>query len=139
MAVSPRQNLRKFVLQDEDFVTRSPFVCLLLAGISTQALADDLSITSITKTPVATANAANNSPGDIVIQPGGGVDVAVQGAAVTLNSSNTISNNGVIQNTFAGGAIGVHILGGNTGSFLSAAGTGTTISAGGGGTGNFGI
>src|SRR5205823_8898656 len=73
------------------------------------------------------------------IQPGGGVDVSVQGPAVTLNSNNTVENNGVIQNTFAGGAIGVHIVGGNAGTFVSGAGAGTTISAGGGGTGNFGI
>ena len=66
---------------------RRPLACLLLAGISTPALADDLSITSIIKSPVSTANAANNSPGNITIQPGGGVDVSVQGAAVTLNSN----------------------------------------------------
>ncbi len=120
---------------------RSPFACLLLAGVSVPALADDLTISSAVKTPVATATAANNSPGDITIGTGGSVSVAVQGAAATLNSNNRIDNAGVIQNTFAGnGAIGVHILGGNTGTFVNEPGGTTEISAGGGsGTKNIGL
>ena len=119
---------------------RSTFACLLLAGISTQALADDLSITSKITSPVSTATASNNSPGNITIQQGGSVDVSVQGAAVTLNSNNTITNMGVIQNAFSGnGAIGVHIVGGNTGTFLNQAGSTTEISAGGGGANNIGV
>ncbi len=119
---------------------RGPLVCLLLAGISTQAMADDLSITSKVSSPVSTATAANKTPGDITIQQGGSVDVSVKGAAVTLNSNNNITNSGVIQNAFAGdGAIGVHILGGNTGTFINSAGTTTEISAGGGGANNIGV
>lgn len=120
---------------------RSPFACLLLAGVSVPALADDLTISSEVKSPVFTATAANNSPGDISIETGASVNVAVQGAAVTLNSNNTIDNIGVIQNTFSGnGAIGVHIIGGTTGTFTSEAGSTTEISAGGGsGTKNFGL
>lgn len=128
-------------LANEGFVRRSPFACLLLAGVSVPALADDLTISSEVKSPVATATAANKSPGDITIEAGGSVNVAVQGAAATLNSNNTIDNAGVIQNTYGGnGAIGVHILGGNTGTFTSEAGTTTEISAGGGnGTRNYGL
>jgi uncharacterized protein YhjY with autotransporter beta-barrel domain len=122
-------------------VRRSPFACLLLAGVSVPASADDLTISSQVKSPVFTATAANNSPGDITIETGGSVTVAVQGAAATLNSNNTIDNVGVIQNTFTGnGAIGVHIIGGNTGTFTSEAGSTTEISAGGGnGTSNIGV
>lgn len=127
-------------LANEVFVRRSPFVCLLLAGVSVPALADDLTISSEVKSPVFTATASNNSPGDITIETGGSVNVAVQGAAVTLNSNNAIDNIGVIQNTFTGnGAIGVHIIGGNTGTFTSEAGTTTEVSAGGGGNNNIGL
>jgi hypothetical protein len=128
-------------LANEVFVRRSPLACLLLAGVSVPALADDLTISSEVKSPVFTATAANNSPGDITIETGGSVNAAVQGAAVTLNSNNAVDNSGVIQNTFGGnGAIGVHILGGNTGTFTSEAGTTTEISAGGGsGTKNIGL
>jgi uncharacterized protein YhjY with autotransporter beta-barrel domain len=121
-------------------VRRSLFACLLLAGVSAPALADDLSITSSIKTPVATASAANGTPGNITIQQGGSVDIAAQGAAVTLNSNNSVDNLGVIQNTYAqGGAIGVHILGGNTGTFTNEPGTATEISSGGGGANNIGV
>ncbi len=116
------------------------FACLLLAGVSAPAFADDLSITSKVTAPVATANAANGTPGNITIQQGGSVDVAVQGAAVTLNSNNAVDNLGVIQNTYAqGGAIGIHILGGNTGTFTNEPGTTTEISSGGGGASNIGV
>ena len=120
---------------------RSPFACLLLAGVSFPAMADDLTISSEVKSPVSTATAANNSPGDITIVTGGSINVAVQGAAATLNSNNTIDNAGVIQNTYSGnGAVGVHILGGNTGAFTNEAGSTTEISAGGGnGTKNIGL
>src|SRR5690349_6590785 len=77
-------NALKNAIRGEVFVKRSTFACLLLAGISTQALADDLSITSKITSPVSTATASNNSPGNITIQQGGSVDVSVQGAAVTL-------------------------------------------------------
>ena len=119
---------------------RSLFVCLLLAGISSPALADDLSITSKVTSPVSTANASNNSPGNITIQQGGSVALSLQGAAVILNSNNTVTNIGVIQNAFTGnGAIGVHVVGGNTGTFVNEAGSTTEISAGGGGTNNIGL
>ena len=116
------------------------FACLLLAGVSAPAFADDLSITSRVTAPVATVSAANGTPGNITIQQGGSVDVAVQGAAVTLNSNNAVDNLGVIQNTYAqGGAIGIHILGGNTGTFTNEPGTTTEISSGGGGASNIGV
>jgi hypothetical protein len=121
-------------------VRRILFACLLLAGVSVPAFADDLSITSKVTAPVATANAANGTTGNITIQQGGSVAVAVQGAAVTLNSNNAVDNLGVIQNTYAqGGAIGIHILGGNTGTFTNEPGTTTEISSGGGGTSNIGV
>src|SRR5690348_18271910 len=101
-------------------VKRSPLACLLLATIATPALADNLDITSVLNTPVATATAANGTPGNITIETAGGVSINAAGAAVVLNSNNTIDAQGIIQNSFTGnGAIGIHVLGGNTGSLIT--------------------
>ena len=119
---------------------RSPLVCLLLAGVASPALAADLSITSGLNTPVATATANNNTPGNITINLGAGVTTNAAGAAVTLNSNNTIDSQGSITNNFAGGgAIAVHVVGGFTGSLVNEGATTTLITASGGGAGNIGV
>jgi hypothetical protein len=124
----------------EGTVKRSPFACLLLATVASPAFADDLTISTITKTPVATATASNNSPGNITIDSTGGIDITTAGAAVVLNSNNTIDSSGIIQNTFTGdGARGIHILGGNTGSLVTDVVTSSVINVAGGGSGNYGI
>src|SRR5712671_1256242 len=121
-------------------VKRSPLICLLLAGVASPALADDLAITTVISTPVATATAKNNTPGNIGINIGAGVSINAAGAAVTLNSNNTIDSQGAITNNFAGGgAIAVHVVGGFTGSLISEGTTGSVISAGVGGAGNIGV
>ena len=118
---------------------RRSLTCLLLAGIASPALADDLSINSILTAPVSTSNASNNSPGNISITAIGGVSINAAGAAVTINSNNTVESLGVIQNAFAGGAIGVHIVGGNTGSLITDVTSTSIINVSGGGTGNYGV
>jgi uncharacterized protein YhjY with autotransporter beta-barrel domain len=120
-------------------VKRSPLACLLLASITSPAFADDLTISTIVTSPVATSKAANGTPGNITIDATGGVSVNAAGAAVTLDSNNTIESLGVIQNAFGGGAIGVHIVGGNSGSFITDVTTTSLINVSGGGTGNFGV
>ena len=119
---------------------RSRFVCLLLAGVATPALADDLTITSVISTPVATSHANNNTPGNITINTGAGVTINAAGAAVTLDSNNTVDSQGSITNNFAGGgAIAVHVVGGFTGSLISEGPASSTISINGGGAGNIGV
>jgi uncharacterized protein YhjY with autotransporter beta-barrel domain len=120
-------------------VKRSPLACLLLASIASPAFADDLTVSTILTSPVASSKAANGTPGNITIGATGGVSINAAGAAVTLDSNNTIESLGVIQNAFAGGGIGVHIVGGNTGSFITDVTTTSIINVSGGGTGNFGI
>src|SRR5262249_39178714 len=116
------------------------FACLLLATIATPALADDLTISSVLTAPVATATASNGTPGNITIDTAGGVSINAAGAAVVLNSNNTIDNQGIIQNSFTGGgAIGIHVLGGNTGSLVTEVFNTSIINVAGGGAGNFGI
>lgn len=81
--------------------------CVLLAG---PAAADDLTISGKTASPVSTAAAANNTPGNITITSTGSVDVSQTGPAVLLNSNNAVSNAGTISNAFGTGAIGINIV-----------------------------
>ena len=113
-------------------------VGILLAGVASPALADNLDIKSIINTPVQTSKASNNSPGNVTIEFGAGISVTNPGAALTLDSPNSIDNLGTIQNAGQGG-IAVHIVGGLTGSFLSEGQVGSIINANGGGTGNVGV
>jgi hypothetical protein len=107
--------------------------------LTTAAMADDREITSATQVtdPVFTATAGSGTPGNLTIDQGGTINIATSGAAVTLNSNNTISNSGTIQTTALSTAIGVHILGGFTGSYDEAAAAFINVT--GGGTGNYGI
>lgn len=77
-----------------------------------------VSVSEDTTDPIETATVDDGSPGDVTIDSG----VTVQpdsGTALTLNSSNTVINNGTITIEDADDAIGVLILGGNTGSFTN--------------------
>ena len=85
---------------------------LLLAGHATA----QLSISTSTSTPVATATAASNAPANIDITSGGSIGVTSPGVAVTLNSNNTVSNEGQIGFTDQDNSTGIQVLGGHTGS-----------------------
>jgi len=67
-------------------------------------------------TPVATATAGpGNTPDDVKIVAGGSVKVTT-GAAVTLNSPDNVTNQGLVtMENAADGATGVLVVGGNTG------------------------
>src|SRR5450432_1038897 len=104
----------------EGTVRRYPLICLLLAGVASPALADDLTVTSILTSPVTTSHANNGTAGNISIQTGGGISTTAAGATVTIDSANTVESVGIIQNAFAnGGAIGVHILSGSASTFIA--------------------
>jgi uncharacterized protein YhjY with autotransporter beta-barrel domain len=93
---------------------------LLFAG---QALADDRTIHDAVVTPVDTADpTGNGTPGNITIDTSGRVSIDTAGAAVTINSDNTVTNNGSIINQAGTDGVGVHVLGGFTGSLLDANG-----------------
>jgi hypothetical protein len=109
-------------------------------GIAVPALADDLTISTSTTSPIATLTAANGTPGNVTITTSGSVAIGASGAAVTLNSNNSVLNNGTISNSAAASAIGVQITGGNAGSFtntgtINLPGTGTPSTS----SGQFGI
>jgi autotransporter-like protein len=118
------------------------FVALGLAGVllSSPAAADNLTISSKTTSPVSTAAAANNSPGDITIDANGSVEVSRSGYSVLLNSNNAVANSGTISNAGGSGAIGLEIVPGFTGSVnnsgtINVITTGTSPTT----TGQFGI
>jgi hypothetical protein len=94
------------------------FVLLLLLPI--KALADDRTVSSEETSPIATSSAANGSPGDITITSSGSLkidedEVDEPVVAVTIDTSNSLTNSGLIRNTTETNAIGVEIVGGNSG------------------------
>jgi hypothetical protein len=104
---------------------------LLAAAVSLAPLAfvagaasAQVEITTSTTTPVATATASSGSPSGIDISSSGSVGLTVPGVAVTVNSSNVLTNEGEIGATDINGATGVQLVGGNTGSFTN---TGTVL------------
>lgn len=100
--------------------------CVLLAS---PAAASDLTISGKTTSPVSTAAASNNTPGNITITSSGSVAVSNTGPAVLLNSSNSVSNAGLIANSFGTGATGITIVPGYTGSVTNS-GTISVVTAG---------
>jgi len=113
----------------------------LLAGMAQIALADNLTVTSgsTVNTPIETAKANNNSPGNITIETGGHVAIPNPGAALTINSDNSINHSGTVESLANSGAIGVHILGGFAGNFTAQGAAGAIVNVIGNGTGNYGL
>ncbi len=99
-------------------VALAPLVLVLAEG---RAAAQD-NVTSSLSTPIATATANNGAPEDIVIETGGSVSVSGATPAVTLNSSNNVTNEGAISikdvttGTATAPTTGVLLQGGDTGS-----------------------
>ncbi|MGH6814446.1 MAG: hypothetical protein ACREC6_01945, partial [Hyphomicrobiaceae bacterium] len=113
----------------------------LLAALAQSAVADDLTVANgtVITTPVETAKASNNSPGNITIDLGATVRVSEPGAAVTLNSNNNITDSGLIEALAPSGGIGVRVLGGFAGNFTAQGTAGAIINVTGAGTGNYGL
>ena len=97
-------------------VSAAPFLALLAGHAAAQ-----VSISTATTAPVATATAASGAPANVDITSSGSIRItnAAGGAAVTINSSNTVSNEGSIGFTDIDNAIGVLIKGGGTGQFTN--------------------
>ena len=84
-----------------------------LALLASPVVAQDVTITEDRETPVDTATIDNGGPANITID--GATISPASGTAVTLNSSNQVTNSGVIEIQDANDSIGVLVLGGNTG------------------------
>ena len=94
----------------------------LLAAIASTACAET-QITTSTTAPVATATAKSGAPDDVHVTTSGSINPANNTApAITLNSNNTVTNEGTITFKDVNNAIGIMVVGpvtgqvGNTGS-----------------------
>ncbi|OYQ24043.1 hypothetical protein CHU93_16595 [Sandarakinorhabdus cyanobacteriorum] len=125
-------------------MTRSPlalFRLVLLAGGAGAgaAQAQSVTISANQTTPISTATASNGQPADVTVNTGISVTVA-DGTAATINSANSITNNGTISNSGSTGVVGVRIntdatTAGNFTNNGTVSITGTAT----GGTGNIGL
>ena len=79
-------------------------------------------ISTATTTPVKTSTIANGAPDQITIDTAGSIAPTVAGAAVTIDSSNNVVNNGAISFNNVNGATAVQINGGVTTGLTNAGG-----------------
>lgn len=91
---------------------------LPLIGFASVAIAQ-VEITDERTTPVTTGTIDGGSPGDIVIRSGGSVLVGAGNTAVTIDTNNTVTNEGTIGSTDANNTTGILITGGTTGGFTN--------------------
>lgn len=93
---------------------------LLVAAVATAPLLTaqgawaQLTISTSTSTPVATATAVSGGPADINITTSGSIGLTAAGTAVTVNSNNSVSNAGSIGATDIDNVTGIKVLGGFT-------------------------
>jgi len=93
---------------------------LALGCYCAPAMADPLTVSSAQTTPVRTSAAANGTSGDITITSAGSIAPTAAGAAVTIDSANSVTNQGSI--TFSGvdNATGIVANAGVTGNITNA-------------------
>ena len=109
---------------------------LLAAALAASSARADTEISANQTTPVSTS-----TTGNLTIDQGVGINISTAStAAVTINSNNSVLNNGIISNTGVDNAIGVEIDT-SAGSLLSTGGFASTgtISLAGAGTGKQGL
>ncbi|PHS21864.1 MAG: hypothetical protein COA84_14575 [Robiginitomaculum sp.] len=107
-------------LMELDLMLRKLFltsVALPLLGFASLAHAQ-VEVTDERTAPIDTGTIDNGSPGDIIIRNGGSVLVGA-GPAVTINTDNTVTNEGNIGSSDADNTIGILISGGTTGGFTN--------------------
>ena len=74
-----------------------------------------VTISTATSAPVATATLSSGNPSDLVVTSSGSIGVTAPGTAVTINSNNSVSNAGQIGFTGINNAVGILAEGGFTG------------------------
>ncbi len=90
---------------------------LPLLGFASMAYAQ-VEVTDERTAPITTGTINDGNPGDIIIRSGGSVLVGT-GVAVTIDTNNTVTNEGTIGSVDADNTTGVLITGGTTGGFIN--------------------
>jgi hypothetical protein len=80
-----------------------------------------VTISSATSTPVATATANNGAPADVTVSSSGSIGLTSPGTALTLNSNNNVTNAGSLGATGQNNTTGLDIVGGFTGAATNSA------------------
>eukprot|EP01035_Chromulina_nebulosa_P059381 gene59381-81284_t len=80
---------------------------------ASQAMAD-VTITDKRTAPVSTGTINSGAPDNIIIANSGGVKITTAGPIVTVNSNNTVVNNGEIASVDVDNSVGVQLNGGTT-------------------------
>ncbi len=93
-------------------------VALPLFGFASVAVAQ-VELTDERTTPVTTGTIDGGSPGDIIIRSGASILVGAGNAAVTIDTDNTVTNEGTIGSADANNTTGILISGGTTGGFTN--------------------
>jgi hypothetical protein len=91
---------------------------LLYAG---RASAETQVTSSSRTTPIATSTAASGAADDVTITSDGAITPTVSGAVATLDSDNTLTNNGALTSVGVSDSTGVLVVGGYTGTLLNSA------------------
>lgn len=79
-------------------------------------------VTSSSRTaPIATSTAASGAADDVKITSDGAITPTVSGAIATLDSDNTLTNNGALKTVGVSDSTGVLVVGGHTGTLLNSA------------------
>ena len=128
-AISPHRkgtNVSPYKVRGSLFMFRKRLVATVAAAplllLASQAIADT-TISDKRTTPVATGTVNSGAPDNIIIGSGGSVKLPSTGPTgpiVTVNSNNTLTNNGEISSQDVDGSIGVQINGGVTTTFTNA-------------------
>jgi len=92
--------------------------CLTPIALLASPLHAETVVSTATTTPVATVTAANGQPDNIRITTAGSVKPTA-GVAVTLNSNNSVTNEGAIQITGANDSAGIQAAAGTAGTITS--------------------
>ncbi|HEY5072083.1 MAG TPA: autotransporter outer membrane beta-barrel domain-containing protein [Caulobacteraceae bacterium] len=90
-----------------------------LLGLGVGQVAAQTTISGATSTPVATSTANGGAPSDVIIASGGSITPTAPGAAVTLDSNNSVTNQGAIAFKDVSGVVGILVDGGFTGQVVN--------------------
>ncbi|MBI1686830.1 autotransporter outer membrane beta-barrel domain-containing protein [Caulobacter hibisci] len=90
-----------------------------LLAIATMAHAEKTVSSDSRTTPIATSTASDGTADDVKITTAGAITLSTSGAIVTLDSSNSVTNNGSLISEDVSDSIGVLVLGGNTGTVIN--------------------